>query len=110
MAHLSRCAGSPSRRNSHRPHRRLRGHEVRWLAAIERRVRQSVRSRNAWLVVVVASRGQARINDTVWSINGGQINHERSHQTFDFSLDSLRFLAFRYLVISIVHLNKSRTT
>ena len=38
-----RCSGSPSQRNSHRPHRWRRGDEVRRLAAIERRVRQAVR-------------------------------------------------------------------
>ena len=43
VAHLFRCSGSPSQRNSHRPHRRPRGDEVRRLAAIERRVRQAVR-------------------------------------------------------------------
>ena len=43
VAHLFRCSGSPSQRNSHRPHRRRRGDEVRRLAAIERRVRKAVR-------------------------------------------------------------------
>ena len=43
VAHCFRCSGSPSQRNSHRPHRRRRGHEVRRLAAIERRVRKAVR-------------------------------------------------------------------
>ena len=43
VAHLFRCSGSPSRRNSHRPHRRRRGDEVRRLAAAERGVRQAVR-------------------------------------------------------------------
>src|SRR5216684_182560 len=31
-----------------------------------------------------------RVNDAVSPINGGQINHERGHQTLDFSLDSHR--------------------
>ena len=39
----SRCAGSPSQRNSPRPHRRPRRDEVRRLAATQRRVRQAVR-------------------------------------------------------------------
>jgi hypothetical protein len=43
MAHLLRRSGSPSQRNSHRPYRWWRGHEVQRLAAIERRVRQAVR-------------------------------------------------------------------
>ena len=43
VAHLLRCAGSPSRRNAHRPHRRSRRDEVRRLAATERRVRKAVR-------------------------------------------------------------------
>src|SRR6202045_1963649 len=42
MAHLFRCSGSPSQRNSHRTHCRPRGDEVR-LAAAERGVRQAVR-------------------------------------------------------------------
>jgi uncharacterized protein YndB with AHSA1/START domain len=42
VAHLLRCSGSPSQRNSDWTHRRARGHEVR-LAAAERRVRQAVR-------------------------------------------------------------------
>ena len=41
-----RCSGSPSQRNSHRPHRRRRRHEVRRLAAPERGVRQAIRSRD----------------------------------------------------------------
>ena len=43
LAHLLRRSGSPSQRDSHRTHRRRRGHEVRRLAAIERRVRKAVR-------------------------------------------------------------------
>ena len=43
VAHLLRCSGSPSQRNSHRPHRRPRRHKVRRLAKAERRVRQAVR-------------------------------------------------------------------
>src|SRR5439155_3260696 len=43
VAHLSRCAGSPSRRSTHWTHRRPRGDEVRRLAATERRVREAVR-------------------------------------------------------------------
>ena len=43
VAHLFRCSGSPSQRNSHRTHCRPRGDEVRRLAAIERRVRKAVR-------------------------------------------------------------------
>ena len=42
VAHLFRCSGSPSQRNSHRPHRCWRGHEVRRLAATECRVRKAV--------------------------------------------------------------------
>src|SRR5438034_4294555 len=42
VAHLFRCSGSPSQRNSHRPHRCWRGHEVRRLAATEHRVRKAV--------------------------------------------------------------------
>ncbi len=38
-----RCAGAASRRSAHWTHRRRRGHEVRRLAAIERRVRKAVR-------------------------------------------------------------------
>ena len=38
-----RCSGSPSQRNSHRPHRWRRRDEVRRLAAAERGVRQAVR-------------------------------------------------------------------
>src|SRR5215469_5440288 len=47
MAHLPRCFGSPSRRNSHRPHGRPRRHKVRRLAATARGIRPAVRSRNA---------------------------------------------------------------
>ena len=43
VAHLPRCSGSPSQRNSHRPHRWSRGDEVRRLAAAERGVCQAVR-------------------------------------------------------------------
>ena len=43
VAHLFRCSGSPAQRNSHRPHGRPRGDEVRRLAAAERGVRQAVR-------------------------------------------------------------------
>ena len=43
VAHLLRCSGSPSQRNSHRPDRRSRGHEVPRLAAAARGVRQAVR-------------------------------------------------------------------
>ena len=43
VAHLLRRAGSPSQRNSHRPHRWSRRDEVRRLAAAERRVRKAVR-------------------------------------------------------------------
>ena len=43
LAHLLRCSGSPSQRNSHWTHRRPRRHEVRRLAATERGVRQAVR-------------------------------------------------------------------
>src|SRR5437763_682051 len=45
LAHLLRRAGSPSRRSADWTHRRCRCHEVRWLAAIERRVRKAVRRR-----------------------------------------------------------------
>ena len=50
------------------------------VAAIERRVRQAVQYGN----VQQAASGGARV------VNGGQINHERSHQTFGCSLDSRR--------------------
>src|SRR5258708_4757447 len=43
VAHLFRRSGSPSQRNSHRTHRRPRGHEVRRLAALARGIRQAVR-------------------------------------------------------------------
>ena len=43
VAHLFRCSGSPSQRNSDWTHGWPRGHEVRRLAAIERGVRQAVR-------------------------------------------------------------------
>jgi uncharacterized protein YndB with AHSA1/START domain len=43
LAHLFRCSGSASERNSHRPHRWWRGDEVRRLAAAERGVRKAVR-------------------------------------------------------------------
>ena len=51
LAHLLRCAGSASRRSAHRTHRRPRGHEVRRLAAIERRVRKAVRRRDPRLAL-----------------------------------------------------------
>src|SRR5271169_4754311 len=56
VAHLFRCLGSPSQRNSPRPHRWWRGHEVR-LAAIERRVRQAIRYRSSQ----PASQGGSRV-------------------------------------------------
>src|SRR5262249_29852710 len=43
LAHLSRRAGSPARRDADRSHRRARRDEVRGLAAVERRVRAAVR-------------------------------------------------------------------
>ena len=43
LAHLFRCSGSPSQRNSHRSHRGWRRDAVRRLAAAERGVRQAVR-------------------------------------------------------------------
>ena len=43
VAHFFRCSGSPSQRNSHRPHRWCRCHEVRRLAAAECGVRPAVR-------------------------------------------------------------------
>ena len=43
LAHLLRRAGAASRRSAHWTDRRRRGHEVRRLAAIERRVRKAVR-------------------------------------------------------------------
>ena len=47
VAHLPRCAGSPSQRNTDRPHRWSRRDEVRRLAAAEHRVREAVRRRDA---------------------------------------------------------------
>ena len=51
LAHLLRRAGSASRRSAHWTHRRPRGHEVRRLAAIERRVRKAVRRRDPRLAL-----------------------------------------------------------
>ena len=45
LAHLLRRARSAPRGSADRTHRRRRGHEVRRLAAIERRVRKAVRRR-----------------------------------------------------------------
>ena len=74
LAHLFRCSGSPSQRNSHRPHGRPRGDEVRRLAATERRVRQAVSCRNAQRAAPACSK----------VMNGGN-DHERCHQTLDCS-------------------------
>src|SRR5438132_9837269 len=51
LAHLLRCAGAASRRSAHWTHRRRRGHEVRRLAAIERRVRKAARRRDPRLAL-----------------------------------------------------------
>src|SRR5207249_4556297 len=51
LAHLPRCAGTASRRPAHWTHRRRRDHEVRRLAAIERRVRKAVRRRDPRLAL-----------------------------------------------------------
>ena len=72
IGHLFRCSGSPSQRNSHRPHGRRRGDKVRRLAAAKRGVRQAVQYGNAQR----AASGGTKL------VNGGRLNHERSHQTF----------------------------
>jgi len=66
-----RRSGSPSERNSHWRMVGPEAIEVWRLAAIERRVRKAVSG-------IEQSDAVAR--------KGGQINHERSHQTLDFSL------------------------
>ncbi len=48
VAHLFRCSGSPSQRNSHRPHRCWRGDEVR-LASAQFGVRPAIRYRSSEL-------------------------------------------------------------
>src|SRR5262245_3547637 len=48
VAHLCRCTGSPSQRNSHRSHRCWRGDEVR-LASAQCRVRPAIRYRSSEL-------------------------------------------------------------
>ena len=73
VAHLFRCAGSLAQWNSHRTHRRPQGHELRRLAALERRVHQAVRRASARLVAqgrsgVVNRRVDRKTNSgPVWS-------------------------------------------
>ncbi len=56
VAHFFRCAGVPPQRNSPRPHRWRRCHEVRRLAAAERRVRPAVRCQSAQLAAAGGSK------------------------------------------------------
>jgi hypothetical protein len=68
VADVFRCSGSPSQRNSDRPHCLWRGDEAPQLAAAERGVRRAVRCRNAQLA---ASGGSKPVNP------GGSQNNRR---------------------------------
>src|SRR5689334_24403909 len=63
MAHLPRRARSASRRSAHWTHRRPRRHEVRRLAAIERRVRQTVQRRDMKKNATTQSAAPSRLID-----------------------------------------------